>query len=149
MADDTSCRFDISPHQFLALFCFTYNQWYPGLCQLCHPPTEFISSMISDLCRCPYKAVTDPTTAPSPFMASSFPYAPTSSWTTYSRTWTSQTSRFFIFIDTGSVMVVSPTKLLSSGRNILQYFSAYHQDPPSGGTLRPVQVYRVALKRYR
>ena len=78
--------------------------------------------MISDLFRCPYEAVTYPTSTPSTCMASSSTYAPTSSWTTCSRTWTSQISRFFSFIDTGSVMVVSPTKLISSVRNRLKYF---------------------------
>ena len=120
MADDAPHWFDIYPHRFPALFHSTYNPQYPSLLQLCHPPTEVLSSVISTLCRQLYEAVTSPTAAPSLCIASSLTYVPTSSWTTCSSTWTFQLSILFRCTEIGSVMVDSAHELLSSGRTWLQ-----------------------------
>ena len=84
MANGASRRFNIYPYGFFALFYSTYNPQYPGLWKLCHPPTEVIYSVISNLFRRLYKAVTYPTAVSSPYKASSSSYAITSSWNTCS-----------------------------------------------------------------
>ena len=61
MEDDAYQHFYLYPHLFLSLFNPTYNSQYPGSWQMCHLPTEIISSEISYLCRWPYEAVTSPT----------------------------------------------------------------------------------------
>ena len=120
MSNKVSCRFNLSPHRFLDFFHSTYLPQSLCSLQLGHSPTEFISSVISDIRRRPYKAATSPTTAPFPYMASGPPSALTSRWTTCSTTHISQLSISFRCTYTGFIMVDSPSDPLSSGWNWFQ-----------------------------
>ena len=120
MADDASLWFDLSPHHFPAFFHSAYHPHSPVLWHLYHPPIEVLSSVISALCRHPYKAVTSPTAAPSPCVDSRHPSASTSSWTTFSSTLISHLSRSFRCTYYISIMVTSPPEPLSSGCTWLQ-----------------------------
>ena len=108
MADDVLRRFDLNRDSFLSFFTCKYQPQFPCSWKLCHPPKEFISSVIYDLRKQSFAGVTYQTPAPQHYISTGFPSALTSALTTGSKTLGSQPSSYFKCMATGSVTDTTP-----------------------------------------
>ena len=120
MANDTSRRFNLSPHPFLDLFCSKYPPQYTGSWTMRHPRTKALSSVISVLRKHPYAATTYPKAGPSPSTTSGLTSTLTCRATTRLRMGYYPMSISLKCMDTGSVMVTTHPDPSSSGRTRLQ-----------------------------
>ena len=121
MAGDASRRFDLNDKAFLSLFSSRYSPQSAGSCIFCHPPTAMVSSMICTLCKRPSAEVTCQTSALSPSIQTGGASAPTSASEISSITLTTQWSRFFKCLYTGSRMVFIPRRAASGYTRFLRH----------------------------
>ena len=120
MADDASRLFQLTNPSFLSFFSRKYNpEQSPSSWTTCLPPNDVTSSVISALRGQRSEGVTFPILAPSTSTNNGHPSAPTSRWTTGSKTLTHQPSNSFRCMDTGFVTDTTPSNLVS-GQTRLQ-----------------------------
>ena len=129
MADDASRKFTLCSNSFMSFFNRKYHpQQSPCSWTLCHPPIEVLSSVISALRKQPFAEVTYHPPAHPSSTPNGPRSAPPSRSTTACKAITSQPSRSFKCMDTGSVTATTLSKIVS-GRTRLQRRGALLQRP--------------------
>ena len=110
MADDASKRLDINDKAFLYFFYYRYSPQSAGSWIFCHMPTAMVSPVVCALHKRPSVAEICQTIAPLPSMKTGGHSAPTSASAISSITLTTQWSRSFKCLYTGSRMVFIPRR---------------------------------------